>query len=72
MFSGDRKNGQGRRPPCTPDPEATRDGIIERIALKRLATPEDIAHVTLFLASDEAAFITGTYILVDGGQLARG
>lgn len=56
----------------TPDPKATRDGIIERIALKRLATPEDIAHVTLFLASDEAAFITGTYILVDGGQLARG
>jgi meso-butanediol dehydrogenase/(S,S)-butanediol dehydrogenase/diacetyl reductase len=56
----------------TPDPEATRDGIIDRIALKRLATPEDIAHVTLFLASEQAAFITGTYVLADGGQLARG
>ncbi len=56
----------------TPDPQATRDGILEHIALRRLATPEDIAHATLFLASDEASFITGTYILVDGGQLARG
>ncbi len=56
----------------TPDPKATREGIIERIALKRLATPEDVARATLFLASDEASFITGTYILVDGGQLARG
>lgn len=56
----------------TSDPKATHDGIVNRIALKRLATPEDIAHVTLFLASDEAAYITGTYILADGGQLARG
>jgi NAD(P)-dependent dehydrogenase (short-subunit alcohol dehydrogenase family) len=56
----------------TPDPQSTRDGIIEHIPLKRLATPEDIARVTLFLASDEAAFVTGTSVLVDGGQLARG
>jgi NAD(P)-dependent dehydrogenase (short-subunit alcohol dehydrogenase family) len=56
----------------TPDPKATRDGILERIALKRLATPEDIARVTLFLASDDAAYVTGTYVLVDGGQVARG
>jgi 3-oxoacyl-[acyl-carrier protein] reductase len=56
----------------TPDPQATQDEILDRIALKRLATPEDIAHVTLFLASDEAAYITGTYILADGGYLARG
>jgi 3-oxoacyl-[acyl-carrier protein] reductase len=56
----------------TPDPEATRRSVIERIALGRLARPEDIARVILFLASDDAAFITGTYILADGGQLARG
>jgi NAD(P)-dependent dehydrogenase (short-subunit alcohol dehydrogenase family) len=56
----------------TPNPAATRDAIIDRIALKRLAMPEDIARATLFIASQEAAFITGTYILVDGGQLARG
>jgi NAD(P)-dependent dehydrogenase (short-subunit alcohol dehydrogenase family) len=56
----------------TSDPKATHDGIVDRIALKRLATPEDIARVTLFLASDDAAYITGTYILADGGQLARG
>ena len=56
----------------TDNPQATRDSIIERIALRRLGRPEDVANATLFLASEEAAFITGTSILVDGGQLARG
>jgi 3-oxoacyl-[acyl-carrier protein] reductase len=37
--------------------------------LKRLATPEDIAHAHLFLASDEASYITGQTIVVDGGQI---
>ena len=37
--------------------------------LGRLGTPRDIAHAALFLASDEAAFITGTTIIVDGGQI---
>ena len=38
----------------------------------RQPAPKDIARAWLLLASDEAAFITGTYILVDGGQLAHG
>jgi 3-oxoacyl-[acyl-carrier protein] reductase len=40
----------------------------EAIPLGRLGTPRDVAQATLFLASDEAAYITGTTIVVDGGQ----
>jgi NAD(P)-dependent dehydrogenase (short-subunit alcohol dehydrogenase family) len=35
--------------------------------LGRLATPEDVAGCVLFLCSPEAAYVTGTYLLVDGG-----
>jgi 3-oxoacyl-[acyl-carrier protein] reductase len=38
------------------------------IPLSRLGTPRDIANCALFLASDEASYITGTTIVVDGGQ----
>lgn len=43
-------------------------GMEESIPLGRLGTPRDVANATLFLASDEAAYITGTTIVVDGGQ----
>ena len=36
-------------------------------ALKRIATPEELARSVLYLASDDAAFVTGTATLVDGG-----
>ena len=39
------------------------------IPLGRLGTPRDVANATLFLASDDAEYITGTTIIVDGGQL---
>ena len=39
------------------------------VPLGRLGTPRDVAHAVLFLASDEAAYITGTTIVVDGGQI---
>jgi len=39
------------------------------IPLGRLGTPREVANAFLFLASDEAAYITGTTIVVDGGQL---
>jgi 3-oxoacyl-[acyl-carrier protein] reductase len=48
-----------------------RDGqeaLLERIALRRLGTPADIAHAVLFLASDHAGWITGVTLPVDGGR----
>lgn len=43
-------------------------GVIPRIALGRLGQPIEIAKVVLFLASDDAAFMTGEEIVVDGGM----
>jgi 3-oxoacyl-[acyl-carrier protein] reductase len=39
------------------------------VPLGRLGTPQDVAHAVLFLASDEAAYITGTTLIIDGGQI---
>ncbi len=45
------------------------DMMARSVPLCRLGTPEDVANAVLFLASDEAAYITGTTIVVDGGQI---
>ena len=45
----------------------TEDALLEHIPLGRLGTPRDIANAALFLASDEAAFITGSCLDVNGG-----
>ncbi len=37
----------------------------------RFATPLDVANVAVFLASDDAGYVTGTDIIVDGGLLAK-
>jgi 3-oxoacyl-[acyl-carrier protein] reductase len=39
----------------------------EALPLRRLGTPEEIAEVCLFLASDKSSFITGEVIKIDGG-----
>ena len=46
-------------------------GATRAMHLTRLGVPDDIANAALFLASDEAAFITGAVIPVDGGVTAR-
>jgi NAD(P)-dependent dehydrogenase (short-subunit alcohol dehydrogenase family) len=38
--------------------------------LNRVGSPREVAHAILFLASDEASFITGTHLMVDGGYTA--
>jgi len=45
------------------------NGMAAAIPLKRLGSVEDIGHAVLFFASDEASYITGQQIVVDGGQI---
>jgi len=47
-----------------------REWRLERIPMKRLGLPEEIAAAVVFLASDEAGYITGQSLYVDGGRLA--
>ena len=49
------------------DPVAARKAFIERQPMGRLGEAEEVAEAALYLASDEAAFTTGTILLVDGG-----
>ena len=48
--------------------DAGREIVLEMQALKRIGTPEDVADVVAFLASDKARWITGASIPVDGGS----
>jgi 3-oxoacyl-[acyl-carrier protein] reductase len=50
------------------DPKETRALIAKNVPMNDFATPEDIAGITLFLLSEQARFITGSSIAVDGGQ----
>lgn len=43
-----------------------------KVPLQRLGSPADVAALFAFLASDEAAFITGQYFVIDGGEIAGG
>lgn len=47
--------------------EGTRQAAVSQIPLGRFATPEDIAHLLVFLSSDYAAYINGETVVIDGG-----
>ena len=50
------------------DPEQSQK-VIKNIALGRFGEPEDVSGIVAFLASDEAKYITGSTVYVDGGLL---
>lgn len=50
-------------------PEKILDGLAAKTPLKRMGVPEDVANVYCWLASDEAAYVNGTTISVDGGMV---
>ncbi|WP_280192741.1 SDR family oxidoreductase [Delftia sp. PS-11] len=64
LLPGGTDTPMGRASTPTPQARAYVEGLH---ALRRLAQPEEIARAALFLASDDASFVTGTALLVDGG-----
>ena len=54
------------------DPEHALAAWGQKHPLGRIARPEEVADVVLFLASDKASFMTGEYVCVDGGLMAKG
>lgn len=61
---------RARQAEAAPDP-AVIARFMERIPLGRPARHEEVANAVLFLASDDASYITGTSLIVDGGWLAK-
>jgi NAD(P)-dependent dehydrogenase (short-subunit alcohol dehydrogenase family) len=55
----------------TNDIESARRQVIERLPIGRMGTPTDIAKGIVFLASDDAAFMTGAGLVIDGGITAQ-
>jgi NAD(P)-dependent dehydrogenase (short-subunit alcohol dehydrogenase family) len=53
------------------DPAEQQRLVEQRQVMKRIGRPEDIGHAAAFLTSDEASFITGTQLFVDGGLTAQ-
>ena len=49
------------------EPRVIRDAFLADTPMKRVGTPEDVAYTALFLASDEASYVTGANYAVDGG-----
>ncbi|MFN9142277.1 MAG: SDR family NAD(P)-dependent oxidoreductase, partial [Betaproteobacteria bacterium] len=49
--------------------EAARSRILSRTPLGRLGEPDEVARIAVFLASDDASYLTGTTVYPDGGRL---
>ena len=53
------------------DPPAARAGAVDRHPVGRLGSPEDVANLAAWLASDEATFVSGSLFTIDGGLTAQ-
>ena len=51
--------------------DALREGILANIPIGHIGSPAEIASITLFLASDEASYVTGAEVIADGGFTNR-
>jgi len=54
--------------PPTVDMEAVKQNVGKTIVMQRVGTPEDVARVALFFASELSDYVTGSYLIVGGGQ----
>jgi 3-oxoacyl-[acyl-carrier protein] reductase len=53
------------------DPKRVHSMLSEKVPMKRLGRPEEIADVVVFLSSEKASFITGSCVIADGGQTIK-
>jgi NAD(P)-dependent dehydrogenase (short-subunit alcohol dehydrogenase family) len=51
--------------------ESIYNEIIQSVAQKRIAEPEELTGIALYLASDASSFTTGTRFVIDGGQMVQ-
>lgn len=68
-MSGDHRHSDVSSKRCRLDKTSAGD-VKGRIPVRRLGKPEDVASAVAFLMSDEAGFINGTSIVLDGGTMA--
>lgn len=54
-----------------PDPAQARAAMVARQPVGRMGTPEEVAHAALYLASDDAGYVHGSALIIDGGITAR-
>jgi NAD(P)-dependent dehydrogenase (short-subunit alcohol dehydrogenase family) len=54
-----------------PDPDRLRQEVASKYALRRIASPREVAQLAVFLASDDSSFVTGTTMVIDGGLTVK-